>query len=1292
MLLSRIFHWKAHTQIERKRLQLNRLAINSKSEHFANSSAVALVPVSSSFCIDFFKSVPQRRAWRCQVSIKFGDIQDDQQHATVKSQRVTTVVAWTVALYRSSNPKKLVNQRSRLLVSCRTAVIQQKERVAQRCRQTQYPSRHSYALFDEREEVLCYCFILAAVNRPSSTLLWKLKTESTSGCRWEDDHDRVDEVHCGFSWMQTYFPQSALVGRRRSKRDKVVSREDVKCKRYGDSTRGVYEQVEPTVNAWWRKTLRIAPTFALLLAGTALMLAHHFFFAFLDSKIIDPGASDLPPILRDQTTPHIIGTLIAHGACAVLSMVIGSIFAQLFWEKVRTRRYSIQQIDALVQSGRSSLHLSMFRTMTATPLLFCVSLIAASMSLIVVLSRGALTVTSALQLSRMCLVPTAPNLVEVRMDPDTLLSRNWDNVCKKVLGAGTYMPPFRTETCAEGAATCSYNISFTGPAFKCFDISNQTDFVSTLNTSLVDINNGTRSRQSGLIWSGSWKNSSILVSTWDMVNNVMQANNCTVYLAAYKVGLALDEDFVKVQVLNIAMESIANTGGPEGDKLDTAMSAYIGAAMNALETTINVGANGDVEVIETYKGIESSNGMLPNSGIFVTTPSGNHTWTDNMTNVLTAYMQNISISLLSGNLYNNGTAGDEVPLDLPYINSTCISTWDGYHYSPFRLLSVYGVALISTLLIAIPGILLILRNGVEEKFVLSHIVLASSNLNAQFLDVPKTTVRNPEAELPGHVKSIQCSSALDQESRYRNLPSLLAKPLSIFSTTWTCFQGELQTRRIQMLVLVLSGVFCAVMQHLYYSFLDGKPPTSWITNQSVVSDTGIIIAYAGQTCFATAIIVSSSQRFWRIMRKRGHTVSQIDALMRVQHNPFSSSLLHCTHSSWSLVMSAFIVVLTPFISTITPNSIKISFNQLQSNECVVKNPRNLTSLETLNVSDYSVPQNAVYLSGSYLPPENLCSADFGFRCSYRVDFIGPGFSCSNITISSNLASFKFADYSRAWISSLAGDSANRTMRLSIQTWNAEGSLYRALDCAGVTRSYSLLITHNVSSKIEVVGSNVLSPVLVDPGVNLSMFEFAPAGDTHGINSYVTFMQQYLLYTMGILEGEIFISNGTGDDLSSYSEEPFSSLFSSPGIFFSTDAYWNIVFDTNMIEDLELFAQNATLSLLSGKIFALDSPDGPDLLEDFRTNCTYSVTSYDYSPSRLFTTYGVAIFLTLLCTAGGLHAVKCNGVDESMNFARFLRAVSNERMLNVREMIEMETMVKADNDPEGGFAPVLESDI
>ncbi|KLO14361.1 hypothetical protein SCHPADRAFT_320659 [Schizopora paradoxa] len=455
-----------------------------------------------------------------------------------------------------------------------------------------------------------------------------------------------------------------------------------------------------------RKFLHIIPTVALLLAGTALMLTHHFFYAYLDSKIIDPTASELPSILRDQRTPNIIGTIIAHGACAVFSMIVNSTFAQLFWEKLKTRSYSLQQIDALVKSGRGPFHSSMSRTMATAPSLLFVSLLAASMSLVVVFSPGSLTVDPASQHLGPCLVPTATNL------------NSYDNLDmgfgpQDILSTGTYIPPWRGDFCAKGASSCSYNISFAGAVLRCLDVTNQTDFASSLNSFTGDTNNDSPY----LIWNGTsrWdpdgSSMKLLVSTWDLENNVKQANNCSAYQATYTAEVTQNARSVEARAVDIAVDPVSAMQG----SLMADMQIFIANSIGFLSGVVFAGPNG---ILQESPLLLSADGSLSHSRIFVTTPTGNHTWSDkNISSILTSLMQNVSLSLLSG-------SAQQKP---QFFQTSCISTWNAYAYTPNRLLLTYGTALACAILIAVPGISLIFRNGVEEMFVFSHTIKSALN-------------------------------------------------------------------------------------------------------------------------------------------------------------------------------------------------------------------------------------------------------------------------------------------------------------------------------------------------------------------------------------------------------------------------------------------------------------------------------------------------------------------------------------------------------------------------------------
>jgi len=114
-------------------------------------------------------------------------------------------------------------------------------------------------------------------------------------------------------------------------------------------------------------------------------------------------------------------------------------------------------------------------------------------------------------------------------------------------------------------------------------------------------------------------------------------------------------------------------------------------------------------------------------------------------------------------------------------------------------------------------------------------------------------------------------------------------------------------------------------------------------------------------------------------------------------------------------------------------------------------------------------------------------------------------------------------------------------------------------------------------------------------------------------------------------------------------------------------------------------KNATLSLLSGRIFTFN-PDDSDVLENTTTTCTYKFNAYEYTPHRLVLPYGIAVFVTVLCSIWGLVAIGRNGVEESMDFSRFLRAVMNERMYNARGNLGSDTKIKGDETLEGALAP------
>ncbi len=331
------------------------------------------------------------------------------------------------------------------------------------------------------------------------------------------------------------------------------------------------------------------------------------------------------------------------------------------------------------------------------------------MALIVIIAPGSLAISSNFQRSKPCTVPTVPDSL-AKYGSDNSMFGSYIGI----LTSSTYLPPFRAVTCDSGASSCSYNVSFVGPAFHCIDVSNQTNFTDLFHPQNVDPEVlGLGPSAPFLIWDAtSFEGDDpsdfpvgISVLTQDLVKGVAQANNCTAYNATYEVGVSLEGESTSLQVWDVTLHTVLKI-----DETENPLSFYTRDAVILLSTTIYAGTHGYVT---------SGGDEVQSAAFFVTTPTGNHTWSGNITDVLTSYMQNVSLSFLSDDVttgFSNATATKPF-----YVNSTCVSTFTVYAYDPIRLLSSYGIALAVAFLTLVHGCGLILRNGAEEKLVLSHI-------------------------------------------------------------------------------------------------------------------------------------------------------------------------------------------------------------------------------------------------------------------------------------------------------------------------------------------------------------------------------------------------------------------------------------------------------------------------------------------------------------------------------------------------------------------------------------------
>ncbi|KLO16639.1 hypothetical protein SCHPADRAFT_937671 [Schizopora paradoxa] len=1016
-----------------------------------------------------------------------------------------------------------------------------------------------------------------------------------------------------------------------------------------------------------QRIIQIAPILASLLGGASLMIIHHMFYAHLNHKRIDSGATELPTFLMSQKNVNFIGNFIAHGARIILGMAIGATFSQLFWETLRSRSHTLAQIDALVNCEKSPFHLSALQAAKASLTLYVVSVAISATALVVVVSPGALTVSTSAQRTRPCIVPTVPQ--EVASSNYDFVGGLSSSFLNSMLVSGTYIPPFQDDlahTCGSGFSSCSYNVSFVGPTLDCIDITNKTDF-----TSFLEPHSFSEPTVLTQVWNASVSllSTSIKILSRDPAKDLVQATNCTAYNATYTVGVSLAENAIPmVQVWSVTRDNKF--------LLDNSfMSYYASETINQLAGNCFVGA--------TQTLVCNPNGPSLGS-LLLTTATGNFTFGDAVPHFLTSLFQNTSISLLSG-VINYGFTNDTAATNLQYVNSTCSSPVTIYSYNAIRLLLSYGAITTVATALVIVGCRLISDNGVEGNILVSDLIQIA--LNDDVIDIGEKTSEfgrtsfqllrtDLEHQKLIAIPRITSRTGLEDPPRPTKAPSdeVAASPgrKSITAAHW------------KMTILILATACVLVLNHSFYRYVEGKRPSlhlsgssEWALNQSVVSGIGITLAYAGQTFLAIATSVSFNQVFWRDLRKRGYSISRVDTIANTRTSYLS--ILPALRTSLYTSLLALLPIPLASLSIFAPASIRVASNFKEVKECAALAPRNLTTLVVdTTVDKYTggneSPLRNIFATGTYLPPIDVCdSSTSDTQCSYKLQFMGPALECEEGVVSNNYSDFKSqtndSDFS-GWTNLFQAAVLPRTiidpaMRIFVQVWDTTRSTYQAANCTGIIRSYSISISHTVVdvTKSKVIAANRTSTQQLEQ----QQLTFAE----NFMNDMMTFLVKTSLAIQSIDGSEFF--DGT-------------SILPSTGGIGNVQLNGQITWRADLAAALEEFSQNATLSIFSGQVLTMSSVV-PDILENVTTTCTYTFTAYEYTPAQLLLTYGVCILVTILCAIWGSIAIHKNGVEETMDFSRMLRAISNERMFNVRNTLNKDSIIKAEDTLEGSFIPL-----
>lgn len=498
-------------------------------------------------------------------------------------------------------------------------------------------------------------------------------------------------------------------------------------------------------------------TMPVLLCGAiATGLGHHFVYATLNGRFAGGDTFDWArPVftIRDQSLVNLVGNLMGTVGGMCLSAAIGTAFTQMFWRTLRTRPSTIRRLNAVLGFKDTPANPFSWVALRHHPGLSTFIICSALMILVSVFTPGSLTVVSTpvqepcsantVDLSSAALAADDSTGIDITA-PGTPAARTVSFV-SRVIMAGAYIPP------ASNCTLCSYDVSFIAPALQCTNVT-QEAFGDALSPNQVlgytavwhaETNSDAYSdwlfvASANVVGPSLSDIASSPQSQWPVI-----AINCTTHNATYHVNVAQNGTAsVNVNHVDIGEQLALPSGNSSSFEafFDNPLNQRLLALANALKTQMS----GTVYYSPATNQFNANSSFIAWSSIGSGSSFGaGWGWSGNLQDVIPDVMQNVSLSLLSGQL-----SLPDNPTSAPQ-DTVCTYTLLHYSYNRARLLSTYGAGIAVAALCILCGYVAIRRNARPETLEFSRI-LASYPLDGRFttLDTAVTVGEDGRLELP----------------------------------------------------------------------------------------------------------------------------------------------------------------------------------------------------------------------------------------------------------------------------------------------------------------------------------------------------------------------------------------------------------------------------------------------------------------------------------------------------------------------------------------------------------------
>jgi len=126
---------------------------------------------------------------------------------------------------------------------------------------------------------------------------------------------------------------------------------------------------------------------------------------------------------------------------------------------------------------------------------------------------------------------------------------------------------------------------------------------------------------------------------------------------------------------------------------------------------------------------------------------------------------------------------------------------------------------------------------------------------------------------------------------------------------------------VTSLLYLVGGIFVAGVQHLFYSFLNGKNVESFAVPQDWVIRIGTAFAFLFHAILVPAVAAAFTHRFWYSARQKALTVRTIDGLYSLLGNPLAFLNLELLSKTKLLCVMAGVGYLIPVASILAPGAL-----------------------------------------------------------------------------------------------------------------------------------------------------------------------------------------------------------------------------------------------------------------------------------------------------------------------------------------------------------------------------------